>query len=220
MRLKNIASFHVDPQQGFSPLCPLELPIKGADEQSLVTELLLNDTIAGLRILSKDSHPDFALWNADKHHSPLESLEKPCHDVDVYWPKHCVVGTVGNQLLPGLPHPREYDFVVYKGCEHDMHPYGACYHDLSENQSTGVIEFLQSRKIHTVILGGLALDFCVSRTALQLKGAEFEVIINLAATRAVNPDDERILDSLRYQDVVVCKNFSEISKLINQGRIS
>jgi nicotinamidase/pyrazinamidase len=69
--------------------------------------------------------------------------------------------------------------------EPDMHPYGACYHDHAQRLSTGVIEFLKQHQINTVIVGGLALDYCVKKTVLQLLSAQFEVIVNLAATRAL-----------------------------------
>lgn len=66
-----------------------------------------------------------------------------------------------------------------------MHPYGACYHDLSEKMSTGVIEFLKCHDIQTIIVGGLATDYCVKTTVLQLLRAKFSVLINLAACRGI-----------------------------------
>ena len=71
--------------------------------------------------------------------------------------------------------------------ELDMHPYGACYHDLTERLSTGVMEFLQVRGIHCVIVGGLATEYCVKTTALQLRRAGFDVVVNLAACRGLDP---------------------------------
>ena len=99
-----------------------------------------------------------------------------------------MVGSYGFELLEGLPHPRDYDFFVWKGMEPDMHPYGACYHTLDwrENRmSTGVIEYLRAVGITTVIVGGLATDYCVRNTALQLRDAGFEVVLNLAASRGI-----------------------------------
>jgi nicotinamidase/pyrazinamidase len=40
--------------------------------------------------------------------------------------------------------------------------------------------------IETVIVGGLATDFCMKTTALQLREAGFRVIVNLGACRSVN----------------------------------
>ena len=80
----------------------------------------------------------------------------------------------------------DYDFFVWKGVETDIHPYGACFHDLGEKLSTGVIEFLAARGIASVVVGGLALDYCVKVTALQLQRAGFQVYVNLAATRGMS----------------------------------
>jgi nicotinamidase/pyrazinamidase len=69
-----------------------------------------------------------------------------------------------------------------------MHPYGACFHDLEEKMSTGVIEFLKSRGIENIIAGGLATDYCVKNTAIQLRKAGFNVIVNLEACRGIADD--------------------------------
>ena len=58
--------------------------------------------------------------------------------------------------------------------------------DWRENRmSTGVIEYLRAVGITTVIVGGLATDYCVRNTALQLRDAGFEVVLNLAASRGI-----------------------------------
>ena len=42
--------------------------------------------------------------------------------------------------------------------------------------------------ITTVICGGLATDYCVKNTVLQLKAAGFDVILNKAACRGIAPE--------------------------------
>ncbi|WJN52517.1 isochorismatase family protein [Pseudomonas asiatica] len=74
---------------------------------------------------------------------------------------------------------------VWKGVEPDLHPYGACYHDLAERRSTGVIEYLKVQQVGAVIVGGLALDYCVRTTARQLRQAGFQVLLYLPACRAL-----------------------------------
>lgn len=175
------ASIDVDPQQGFSELCPNELPVAGALE--IVDELKRNHTKASVRLVSRDMHPPGAAWEAETPANMLEPVGLP--EVDIKWNPHCVVGTQGVELLPGLPAIREYDFQINKGIDPDAHPYGAFYHDQADTLSTGGIEFLQSRNIDTVIVGGLALDFCVKKSVEQLLDAGFKVVLNLASTRAV-----------------------------------
>lgn len=178
------ASFDVDVQKGFTPLCPGELPVEGGD--TLGDILNCQAGMARLRVGSKDAHPENAVWRAEEGKPQFSKVDGP--NVDIRWNVHCVVGTRGHELIDGLPHPSSYDYFVQKGIERDMHPYGACYHDLSERQSTGVIEFLKMNGIETVLVGGLATDYCVKTTALQLCRAGFQVIVNLAACRGIAPE--------------------------------
>lgn len=179
-----IASFDVDAQRCFSPLCPHELPVPGGDK--IVDALNEQAKLASKRIGSKDAHPPNAIWVANEDNPPLTPLDN--QHADCYWPTHAVPGEVGFELLPGLPHPSTYDYFIWKGIEPDMHPYGACYHDLTERLSTGVIEYLKTQAITQIIIGGLALDYCVKTTALQLKRAGFTVLINLEATRGLTAE--------------------------------
>ena len=178
-----VASFDVDAQKGFTPLCPNDLPVEGGDK--IVNELNAQAELADYRVGSKDCHPPKALWTADAEHPVFSPVENGGDNVDIHWPAHCVVGTKGNELLDGLPKVSEYDYFVFKGIEPDLHPYGACYHDMGWRLSTGVIEWLKSKDVTVVIIGGLAYDYCVKTTALQLKKAGFRVIINAEATKSV-----------------------------------
>lgn len=185
--LKKItASFDVDPQNGFTPLCPDELPIVGGHE--IADELNKNAKFGLLRVGSKDAHPSNPIWAVTPEKPILSEIEGDHKNVDVHWNLHCQVGTFGFEYIDGLPPVSEYDFMVYKGIEVDMHPYGACYHDLANKKTTGVIEYLKANGIRNVVVGGLATDFCVANTAKQLHNAFFNVIINLASCRGISEE--------------------------------
>ncbi|MCG8464860.1 MAG: isochorismatase family protein [Xanthomonadales bacterium] len=179
------ASFDVDAQCTFTPLCPDELPVPEGDQ--IVPELNAQAQFARLRVASKDAHSPHALWI---HNDPAMSGQPGPNgpNMDTWWPHHAEMGSKGFELIPGLPAVTEYDYFVWKGIELDIHPYGACYHDLAEKMSTGVIEYLKSQSITTVLVGGLALDFCVKTTALQLRRADFRVVVNMAACRGIAED--------------------------------
>lgn len=179
-----IAAFDVDVQKGFTPLCPEELPVPGGD--TIVPELEYMAGFADYRIGSKDAHPDKAVWTVATPEEMLQPLEYP--EADLTWVKHCVPGTKGFESLEGLPRPTEYDYYIWKGMEPDLHPYGACYHDIHENLSTGVIEFLREREVGCVIVGGLAFDYCVQTTVWQLQRAGFKVLVYLPATRGLTEE--------------------------------
>lgn len=201
------ASIDVDPQKGFSELCPNELPVQGALE--IVEELKRNHAKASLRLVSRDMHPPGAAWEAETPQNMLEPVGLP--EVDIKWNPHCVVGTSGVELLPGLPEIREYDFQINKGIDPDAHPYGAFYHDQADTLSTGGIEFLRAKQIETVVVGGLALDFCVKKSVEQLLQAGFKVVLNLASTRAVFPDNaENVAQELADKGVVLVESADSI----------
>ncbi len=179
-----IASFDVDPQKSFTPLCPNELPVDGGH---LIGDALNEQAkLASIRIGSKDIHARNALWVATDETPQFTPVDGQFKDLDIHWNAHCILGTEGVEFLDVLPKADEYDFMVYKGIERHMHPYGACYHDLGNKMTTGVIEFLRYKEISIVIVGGLATDYCVKNTALQLRDAGFAVIVNLKACRHIS----------------------------------
>ena len=115
----------------------------------LSRNLTVRPFFAGWRVGSKDAHSPEALWVADESHPQLTPIDGH-QNLDVRWKLHAVPGTLGFELLEGLPPVSDYDFFVWKGIEPDFHPYGACYHDLACRRSTGVMEFLRDRQVDTV----------------------------------------------------------------------
>jgi nicotinamidase/pyrazinamidase len=184
IRKESAASFDVDPQNTFTPKCPDELPIEGGD--TIASELNMNASQVSIRVGSKDAHSPSAKWIATSDNAPMTPVNNAGRNVDVHWDSHAMIGSFGFDLIEGLPSPEDYDFFIWKGIEDNMHPYGACYHDLHNKMSTGVIEYLHTKGISHVIVGGLAFDYCVKNTALQLNDAGFVVIINLASTKAIS----------------------------------
>ena len=138
-------------------------------------------------------------------------------DEDLTWVAHAMVGTYGYELLDGLPSAKEYDYCVWKGVDPELHPYGACFHDIEEKLSTGLIEWLRCQHTDTVIVGGLATDYCVKTTVLQLlKGGNWQVIVNEAACRGIAPETiETAWQEMRSAGAMILKNAEEIKKYIN-----
>ncbi len=96
-----IASFDVDAQNGFTANAPQELPVPAGDE--IAADLNAMALRADLRLGSKDAHPANAIWVvADPAHM-LQPLQLA--NADLTWVSHCVPGTPGFELLPGLPAP-------------------------------------------------------------------------------------------------------------------
>jgi len=180
------ASIDIDAQNGFTFNCPGELPVEGGNE--IVEQANMSATKASKRYASKDAHPSNGEWTATEKDPQFSVVGLP--NVDIRWNQHCVVGTYGFELLDGLPKMSEYDFFVYKGAEKDLHPYSPCYHDLAKTISTGLIEKAKYDGIETVILNGLALNYCLGEGAIDFNNAGFNVIINLGATRGIGTEEE------------------------------
>jgi nicotinamidase/pyrazinamidase len=93
----------------------------------------------------------------------------------VLWPVHCVQGTPGAALAPGLdvsPVAR----VFQKGTDREIDSYSGFY-DNGHGRSTGLGEWLSERGVRDVWVMGLATDYCVKFTALDARQLGFDVTL-------------------------------------------
>jgi nicotinamidase/pyrazinamidase len=107
------------------------------------------------------------------------------------WPVHCVAGTPGSALLPGLLVEGQ---VVQKGTDGRDGYSGFSVRDpLSGASSPTVLEaLLRAAGVDEVVVVGLAGDYCVGETALDAARLGFTVSMPLELTRfvALDPADE------------------------------
>lgn len=210
---EEVASADVDAEKCFTPLCPGELPVDGG--HLIADELNAQARYAKWRLGSKDAHPMASWWIDTDQHPQFEPI-KGYEDMDVRWRVHGVPGTFGFQLIDGLPPVKKYDYFVWKGIELNMHPYGMCFHDLTEKMSTGVIEFMHYNVVKVVIVGGLATDYCVKVTVLQLLKAGFAVILNLGACRGISETTtKQAIKEMRDAGAIIINNSSELGQYID-----
>ncbi|MBL7058055.1 isochorismatase family protein [Patescibacteria group bacterium] len=210
--IEQVASFDVDPQNGFTPLCPEELPVPEGDK--IVPELNAQAKFAGVRVASRDAHSTNAEWVATTERPQFTPIVgKP--NLDLHWNLHCKFGTFGFEFISGLPSALEYNFVATKGMEVDSHPYGGCYQDLCKSISTGVIEFLKAKGVQVVIVGGLATDYCLLETVLELIAAGFVVVVNLGACRGVAPEStKKAVEKMRQVGVLFIESAQELASAV------
>lgn len=114
------------------------------------------------------------------------------------WPVHCVAGTWGAELVPGLPVDGP---VVRKGADGSDGYSGFSNRDpvTGERSSTGLAEILAEAGVEQVTVVGLATDYCVKETALDALGEGLRTVVLLPAVRAVEVtagDGERALAEL------------------------
>ena len=211
-----IVALDIDAQNTFTPLCEAELPIAGGDE--IAAELNAQAALADLRVMSKDAHSPHAKWLCSCHAEQLRPTGLP--DAPETWVAHAMVGSFGFELLAGLPKETEYDYCVWKGVSPELHPYGACYHDIAEKLSTGLIEWLHYRKADTLIVGGLATDYCVKATVLQLCRAapQWRVIVNRAACRGIAPETiKQAWQEMAQAGAVLLDSAADIARYLREN---
>lgn len=160
---RTVALLVTDVQNDFLPGGPLA--VRGA------SEILppLNRLIAAFRrhrlpvIFSRDWHPR-------GHCSFRESGGK--------WPAHCIQRTRGARFAATLrmpPHP----LVISKATRPDRDAYSAF-------DGTGLDRLLRRKGVRHLVLGGLATDYCILRTALGARRLRYSVTLASDAVRAVN----------------------------------
>jgi len=145
----------VDAQQGFTELCPRELPVPGGlDIVPAINRLL------ALPWVHIDASQD---WHPPDHRSFLGQQ-------DNLYPPHCVAGTPGAQFLPGL-HTQRFHAVWRKGYDRDFEAYAVTA------QHPGFAAALRGSGVNGVVICGIATNICCFYAARDLRAAGFRVLI-------------------------------------------
>lgn len=146
-----------------------------------------------LIIATQDFHPSGHISFGSTHNQPPFSLyELPDGRHQVMWPDHCVQGTKGAEMASEIFDGINIDQVFQKGTEIHTDSYGGILSDISPNGSripTGMGEFLASvlngaddrfdSNIQVIEVFGLAFDYCVGFTALQIKSVVDSLELNV-----------------------------------------
>jgi nicotinamidase/pyrazinamidase len=145
----------VDVQQGFTTLCPAELPVLGGLEIIPAINQLLSMPFARI-----DATQD---WHPPDHCSFLGQR-------DNIYPPHCVMNTPGAEFVPGL-HSHRFHAIWRKGFVAHQEAYAITA------QQPSFIDTLKARNINTVCVCGIATNICCFYTARDLRRAGFRVIM-------------------------------------------
>ena len=173
----------VDVQNDFCPGGALAVP-QGDEIVPAVNRLA-----AGFAhvILTQDWHPrghaSFASSHLGRH--PFETIELP-YGQQILWPDHCVQGTQGAALHPGLDVPHA-ELVVRKGFRSAIDSYSA-FRENDHRTLTGLTGYLKERGFERLTLCGLATDFCVFFSAIDGREAGFAVSLVTSACRGIDVD--------------------------------
>jgi nicotinamidase/pyrazinamidase len=117
------------------------------------------------------------------------------------WPVHCVGGTWGAELHPGLD-VLDDAIVLQKGTggEDGYSVFTVRDPETGEEAATALERTLREHGIERLVIAGLATDYCVKETVLDARELGFPVTVIEGAIRAVDLQDEdgaRALEAMR-----------------------
>jgi nicotinamidase/pyrazinamidase len=138
-------------------------------------------------VLTQDWHPPGHLSFAGTHagRRPFETIEV-AYGPQTLWPDHCVQGTPGADFHPALEVPHA-ELILRKGFHPGIDSYSA-FRENDRRTLTGLAAYLRERGFESVILCGLATDYCVLYSALDAREAGFAVDVALDACRGIDLD--------------------------------
>ena len=162
--LRESALLVVDVQQGFTTLCPRELPVPGGLEIVPAVNRLL--ALDWARI---DASQD---WNPPDHRSFLGGA-------DNLYPPHCVMNTPGAEFVPGVDTQR-FHAIWRKGYKRDFEAYAVTA------QHPAMFALYREAKVTTVAVCGIAANICCYFAARDFRQAGFRVLLMEDASAGID----------------------------------
>ena len=193
----------VDVQGDFTKFKNGSLAVEGTDEAYVkgVEDQTKKLKAAGFPIFAtQDWHPAKHLSFFSNHPGKKAFDVVKLHGKDqVLWPPHCVQNTPGAEILLDK---KLFTAIVKKGMDPQFDSYSGFQDD--GGKKTDMNKLLKDKKIKTVIVYGIATDYCVNATALDAAAAGYKVIFIKNLSRGVAPDtSQKSIEEMKAKGVVV-----------------
>ncbi len=189
----------VDLQNDFLPSGALAVP-DGNEVVPVANLLQLHfDRVVATQDWHPADHGSFAANHAGR--SPGDLIELGGQP-QILWPVHCVQGTPGAELAPGLERPK-IEKVFFKGVDREVDSYSAFF-DNAAQRSTGLGEYLRDTGVGEIYVMGLATDYCVQFSAIDAAKLGFTTYAIEDGCRGVDlqpGDSERAFVTMRRAGV-------------------
>lgn len=146
----------------------------------------------------------------------LYSIKSPfTNKVQRLWPEHCVQGTDGNTFFDGLQSLSVEKTIITKGMDAKFDSYSGVADE--GGARTGLVDYLKSKNVKEAYVSGLAFDYCVKATALDLRKNGFSVVLMKPLTKSVDPkEDTKNIKELVDAGVVVLDH-DDFDKVFNNA---
>jgi len=143
-------------------------------------------TAKGGRVAAtQDWHPVGHVSFASSHNgkNPGDVIDTPFVKGQALWPDHCVQGSTGAAFHEKLD-LKPVSLIIRKGFRMELDSYSAFFEN-DRCTSTGLEGAIKQMNIQTVIIGGLATDYCVFFSAMDCRRLGFRTIVVSDAVRGV-----------------------------------
>jgi nicotinamidase-related amidase len=171
----------VDVQNDFCAGGPLAVP----DAEAILP--VLNELIADFQrvFLTQDWHPPGHVSFASRHpgHALHGRISLPSGP-QILWPDHCIAGTSGAAFHPKLKIPAAAT-VVRKGIHRHVDSYSAFFEN-DRQTPVGLDAALRAAGVDSLVLAGLATDYCVLHTALDARSLNYDVTVVESGCRGID----------------------------------
>ena len=140
----------------------------------------------GKVVATQDWHPADHVSFAASHNNkkPGDTIDLPGLKAQVLWPAHCVQGGGGADFHAAMD-LKPVSMIIRKGFRKNLDSYSAFFEN-DRKTSTGLDGFLKALSVDTVVLGGLATDYCVFYSAMDAKSLGYNTVVAGDAVRGVD----------------------------------
>jgi nicotinamidase/pyrazinamidase len=150
----------------------------------------------GRTAATQDWHPAGHISFASSHNGKNPGDVIDTHNVSgqALWPDHCVQGTHGAVFHEALD-LKPISLIIRKGFRRELDSYSAFFEN-DRCTSTGLEGGIKQMNIETVIIGGLATDYCVFYSAMDSRRLGFNTIVVSDAVRGVGIPEGSVENAL------------------------
>ncbi len=156
---------------------------------------------------TQDFHPEnhISFYTNHKNKDSYDTIEIEGR-TQILWPPHCVQGSENSDILIDKD---LFTAIVQKGMNPKYDSYSGFFDD--GGIKTGLEDILKSYQINTLIVYGLATDYCVKATAMDAVKSGFKVFLMEDLCKGVADDTSQLaLQEMKSAGIKIMTGILEI----------